>query len=342
MTTPAAQPSLVPKAAQAQVDEANRMVAEMRAAQGQPAQPQNQPAAAAPQSQAPAPVHAPAAAVVGQPETPEQQIAKLQHKYDVLAGKYNAEVPALNAQLAQSNQLTKQLLEQHAAPPPPPAAPQTPAEQLKALGITDKQMEDYGELLPIVAQLAQNMYKPTIAKLEAELNQLRTAGGQVSKALVDSRQQDILDALDRALPKWREINDSEHFLDWLNITDIFAGVTRRVALTSAWQNLDSARVVGIFQAYAREYPQAAATAGSPTVDPATLLAPQTRGDGSGAPEGAGGKRQIHESEIAEFYTRVRKRLVKPEDYSRLSAEYALAAAEGRVIPTRRDFHGNSR
>jgi hypothetical protein len=186
------------------------------------------------------------------------------------------------------------------------------------------------------------MYKPTIAKLEAELNQLRTAGGQVSKALVDSRQQDILDALDRALPKWREINDSEHFLDWLNITDIFAGVTRRVALTSAWQNLDSARVVGIFQAYAREYPQAAATAGSPTVDPATLLAPQTRGDGSGAPEGAGGKRQIHESEIAEFYTRVRKRLVKPEDYSRLSAEYALAAAEGRVIPTRRDFHGNSR
>lgn len=341
--------SNVPAAARRQVDEANRLVAELRQQGGAPPQEGN-PSNPAPGSQAnaPAPVQpglAPPAAAQVQPETQEQVIARLQARYDTLAGKYNAETGQLRDQLNQANRTTAALLEQHQAPTPTAAAaaPLTPVEQLKALGITDKQIEDYGDLLPLVAQMASNMYKPTIAKLENELNAMRQATGQVSKTLVESKQNDVFEALDRGVPAWRKINEDPHFLDWLNITDIFAGVTRRVALTSAWQGLDSQRVVGIFQAYTREHPEAARTAGGPTIDPATLVAPQTRGgEGGGAPEGAGGKRQIHESEIAEFYTRVRKRLVKPDDYARLSAEYSLAASEGRVIPTRRDFHGNAR
>jgi hypothetical protein len=343
--------SNVPAAARRQVDEANRMVAELRQQQGAPAQDGN-PANPAPNSQATAPAPAqpglaPPAAAQVQPETPDQVIARLQARYDTLAGKYNAETGQLRDQLNQANRTTAALLEREQPPAPaaaaPAPAPLTPVEQLKALGITDKQIEDYGDLLPLVAQMASNMYKPTIAKLENELNAMRQATGQVSKTLVESKQNDVFDALDRGVPTWRKINEDPHFLDWLNITDIFAGVTRRVALSSAWNALDSQRVVGIFQAYTREHPEAARTAGGPTIDPATLVAPQTRGgEGGGAPEGAGGKRQIHESEIAEFYTRVRKRLVKPDDYARLSAEYSLAASEGRVIPTRRDFHGNAR
>lgn len=342
--------SNLPPAARRQVEEANRLVADMRQQAGAPPQDGN-PANPAPNSQAtaPAPVQpalAPPVAAQVQPETDAQVIARLQARYDTLAGKYNAETGQLRDQLNHANRTTAALLEQNQAPAAPAApapAALTPIEQLKALGITDKQIEDYGDLLPLVAQMASNMYKPTIQKLENELDQMRRATGQVSQSLVQSKQQDVFDALDRGVPTWRKINEDPHFLDWLNITDIFAGVTRRVALSSAWQALDSQRVVGIFQAYTREHPEAARTAGGPMVDSATLLAPQTRGgEGGGAPEGAGGKRQIHESEIAEFYTRVRKRLVKPDDYTRLSAEYSLAASEGRVIPTRRDFHGNAR
>jgi hypothetical protein len=220
---------------------------------------------------------------------------------------------------------------------------QTPEEVMRSLGATDKDIEDYGELLPIVARLAQNMFKPTLAKMESEIAQLRRQAQGTANELVKTRQVTLEESLDAALPNWRVINESQEFLDWLDLYDIMAGTTRRVALSGAYKALDATRVVGIFEAYVREYPAASAASNAPPVATETLLAPQPRGgQGPAAPEGASGKRIISESEIRDFYARVRKKQVSAEEYARFDAELAVASREGRVRPDRSDHHINGR
>jgi hypothetical protein len=286
----------------------------------------------------------PAAAAAAPPQLSAEERARIaEARYDSLRGKYNAETQALRNQVEENSMLVRDLISRAVQPPQPAQVPasQSPEDYLKSLGATDGDIKDYGELLPILVRLAKNMYQPTISKLEGELAQLRNSAVQTQTATVEERKQRIWDELSRAVPQWSAINESDHFLDWLGIVDIFSGVTRHVALASAFKNLDRARVVAIFEAYAREYPELARAPGAPVVDPATLLAPETRGaQPPAAPEGSGSKKIWTESEIRTFYTRVRKKLVTKEEYQSFQDEIARATAEGRVRPDRVDHHAN--
>lgn len=352
MTTPVtaghtvapSQPGLLPPAVRNQVSEANRLIQELNAppAPGTAPAQRPQPTNAAPPP-SPQALHQAAAPPPAEPVDLQEQLRVSNARFATLQGKYNSETAGLRASLEQNTQLVTQLLEREARPPAAsvPAVPaQTPEEQLRSLGASDKDIEEYGDLLPLVAKMANNMVRPTLAKLEAELTKLQQGQGQIAQASLASRKLNLESYLDTSIPGWRAVNESEHFLDWLNVLDIFAGVTRRVALTSAYNALDAARVGGIFQAYAREYPDHARAPGAPPVDAGTLLAPDTRGGHAPAPEGMSGKRTWSESEITDFYARVRKKLVSPEEYKRMMIEIASASAEGRITPTRRMHHAN--
>lgn len=342
-TVAPSQPGLLPPAVRAQVDAANALVSQLNAPPGAAAAP-------APPAQRPQPTHAappPDPALLSQHQAPpnepapdiNEQLRVANARFATLQGKYNSETHLLRQQNEQQSALVQQLLER--APPAPAAAPapvvqQTPEEQMRALGASDKDIEEYGDLLPLVARMANNMVRPTLAKLESELAKVQQGQGKSAAELQRQQQLAFYSTLDSTVPGWRAVNESEHFLEWLNVHDIFAGVTRRVALTTAYNSLDAARVSGMFQAYAREYPQQARTPGAAQVDPATLLAPDTRGGNAPAPEGSvGGKRTWSESEITDFYAKVRKKLVSPEEYKRMMVEISQASAEGRIVPTRR-------
>lgn len=354
MTTPASGHT-VPAAVRAQVAEANRLIAELNAAPPQPgaapvspaSQPPAQPAASVPPVQpqphaAAAPPPSPAAvADATQDADLREQLRRSEARFATLQGKYNSEIGAMRDQLNQNTQLmTEMLARDRAAPPAPPAPPQTPEERMKALGATDKEIEEYGDLLPLVARLAENMVRPTIEKLNAELARVTQTTSSVAQQARRGSVAALEAQLDAAVPTWRAINESEEFLDWLAITDIFSGVTRRVALADAYNKLDAARVVAIFQAYAREYPAQARAPGAPQVDPATLVAPELRGGPPAAPEGVGGKRIWSESEIKDFYAKVRKKQVSAEQYAAMMQEIARASAEGRIVPDRKMRHAN--
>lgn len=342
-TVAQSQSGLVPSAVRRQVEEANRLIAQLN----QPAQPA-QPVAVVPAATPAQPAHAtapppptPAAVAAESPEDLAERLRKSEARFATLQGKYNSETTILREQLNQNTALVTQLLERSTpAPAPVPAVTQTPEEKMRALGATDKDIEEYGDLLPLVARLAENMVRPTLAKLEGELAKVQRSQAGTTQAVAQSRVDALQAQLDAAVPAWRVINESQEFLDWLTITDIFSGVTRQVALTDAYKKLDAARVVGIFEAYAREYPAEARAPGAPLVDPATLAAPQLRGAPVVAPEGMGGKRLWLESEITEFYAKVRKKLVSAEEYKRMMGEIARASAEGRIQPTRRVRHAN--
>lgn len=336
----------VPSAVARQAAEANRLLAELNN-QPAPAPAPAQPAAAAPVAQPPAqpqraaaPPPAPAVAAAPADDDLREQLRRSEARFATLQGKYNAETTAMREQLAQNTQLVTQLLERDRQPPAPAAAPLTPEERVRALGATDKEIEEYGDLLPLVARLAENMVRPTVEKLNAELTRIQQSQVQVARTAHQSSLASLEAQLDAAVPTWRAINESQEFLDWLDVLDIFAGVTRRVALTDAHKKLDAARVVAIFQAYAREYPAQARAPGAPLVDAGTLVAPEVRGGPPAAPEGQGGKRMLSESEIADFYARVRKKQVSAEQYAAFMQEIARASAEGRIVPARRMRHAN--
>ena len=356
--TEAAAPSSgvkLPAGVRAQVEEANRLIAELNAPP--PGAPGNEGRSGTPGT--PGTVSSPgnpglrpdlaarAAAPPAPPPVldPVEELRQANARYASLQGKYNSETAQLRQQVAQNTEIVSQLLARDQVPAAPAAAPsnQTPEEYLKSIGATDADLKDYGELLPIIVRLAQNMYRPTIEKLEGELQNLRGTANNQTHQLAITRRDGIFQALDAAVPTWRAVNESQEFLDWLKVHDIFAGVSRQVALTTAFKNLDQARVVGIFEAYAREYPELARAPNAPLVDAGTLVAPEIRGDQQpAAPEGSGSKKIWSEAEIRNFYTRVRKKQVSPEAYRQFQAEIALATAEGRVRPDRMDFHANAR
>jgi hypothetical protein len=348
VTEPAAPASGVklPSAVKAQVDAANRLIADLNATPGSaPAAPAAPPAPSAAQpGSAGSPPPPPAAAAAAPPQpTAEERARVAEARYASLRGKYDAETAALRGQVEENSMLVRDLLSRSAVAAQPAQIPasQSPEDFLKSLGATDAEIKDYGELLPTLVRLSQNMYKPTLQKLETELAQLRSAAVQTQTATVEERKQRIWDELDDRVPAWRSINESDHFLDWLRIVDIFSGVTRHVALASAFKNLDRARVVAIFEAYEREHPEMARAPGAPPVDPATLVAPEIRGaQPPAAPEGSGSKKVWSETEIRNFYTRVRKKLVSQKEYEQFQAEIAAATAEGRVRPDRPDHHAN--
>lgn len=356
----------LPAAVRRQVADANALIAELNAKPGQiPAGTEYQvmpgsetpgtmatghnerwvPASqAAPQSQ-PQPTTQqpqPPSAAAQQPPAQSEE-SQWEQRYRTLQGKYDAENRMMR-EIMQTQQATMdKLVEQRqSAVTQAPAPEQTPEQYLRSLGVTDKELEDYGEVLPIMARLAQNMIKPTAAKLERELAKTREAAGTVAQAQVKSGQAAMFATLDQKVPQWRQINEDQNFLAWLDEVDIIYGTSRRASLETAFGNLDTARVVAIFATFVREDSVRRSTAG-PTIDPATLIAPGVPRDGAAkAPGGAnsGSKRILTESEIKEFYTRVRKKQVTPEQYAAFSAEIASATAEGRVRPDRPNHHLN--
>jgi hypothetical protein len=365
--TPAPSNVKLPAAAQRQVDAAAAAIAALNAPAGDQAAAQTlanavargdgsrptraaaatPPPAAAPAAPASSNAASPPAHVTDVPPqlSVEEQLRQANARYASLQYKYNAETAALREAAEADRMMARDLLARAVPPtqPTPPPTAQSPEDFLKSIGATDGDIKDYGELLPIVVRLAQNMYRPTIEKLQTELEALKNSAQRTAVASIEDRKQAIWDELDDKVPAWRAINESEHFLDWLRVLDIFAGVTRHVALASAFKNLDRARVVAIFQAYAREYPEVARAPGAPIVDPETLVAPPIRGDQPpAAPEGSGSKKIWTETEIRNFYTRVRKKLVSQADYDAFQQEIAVAQREGRVKPDRPEFHGNAR
>ena len=353
MTTPSApleQPkNNMPPAVRAQVAAANSLIAQMQADPGNlppgtevQTAPENlspsanetgnrfTPSAPAERSEAPNPTQG------GSAENED-----FRQKYLTLQGKYNAETRSMREILASQQQTMDKLIETRPsyAAPVTPTAQQSPEEYLKSLGVSDKEIEDYGELLPIIVKMAQNMLRPTAAKLEAELAKTQQAAGTVAQHQMKTARENLFSYMDANVPNWRIINEHESFLAWLDGNDLFSGTSRRQSLTAAFQNLDSARVAGIFEKFIQE-DSATRSASGPTIDRETLIAPGVPRGGAAEAPNQGRGRIISESEIKDFYTRVRKKQVSPEQYSRFSAEIAAAVSEGRVKPDRMDHHIN--
>ena len=305
----------IPKVVQDAADRADAIMSGNRNVQ--PPQPAA-PAAAAPAAPIQASAQPPGSS--SQPQGGAPAVESTEHRYAVLQGKYNAEVPALHAQVRQltgelerANQVVAQLQEQLRTAPPEPAPLIRPEE-----------VEEHGEgLISVVRRAAQEELRSRdskIAELEAELHQLRGGVGKLS-------QKTFLQRLTEAVPTWASINADLGFHKWLDQPDDLTGRQRQELLTAAHADGDVEGVIRIFKAFERARDSWAQQA---EVALAGQVVPGAGGAGGSPTLTNPGARIWSRAEVNETYRLIRIGQLKGQEAVAAEAEIQLAMKEGRI------------
>jgi hypothetical protein len=349
----------VPRAVRKQVDDANKLLAELAAkpGEGQPvAEPAKEPAkepvkAADPAVAAPAEPAKPAApeatpAPTQAPTKPAEptvaeltkQLEQANAKYATIKGKYDKEIPELRVALAeaqetnrQNSELLRQLADKNRETKP---AADKKAGLPKPESFTKEELDEYGvEFMDIVGRRAREIAGAEVSQLKKQVEDLTSKLSRDARVDQERTRQSVLEALNEQVPEWINQNTDVKFLAWLDEADVFSGRKKRELLTEAFENNDAARVVRFFKAFQEDAaPAPAPVARTPSVDAGTLVAPGTpRNAGTTAAPG-GEERVWTQQEIADFYAKSRRGFYKhnPVEKARIEREIVKAVSEGRL------------
>jgi hypothetical protein len=335
----------LPKAAQRQVDEANRILEAISQPQEEPPAPdlkavepaEEPPVEEPPVEEPPVEELPPAAEIVEEPPVEEPPTVDYEQQYRVIQGKYSAEVPRLHSQIRELEDRLSDMQEQMANLT---AAP-TPEPTMESL-VTDAEREAYGEeLIDLVGRRAKEVYEPTINTLRSEIAELRSNQAQVSQTVGNTERDRMFDRLDREVEGWQETNNDPRFLDWLNELDAYSGERRGAMLTKAYQENNAARVAAFFLGFKNEHAigtsstvdsEDAAEPRTPAVDLEEQVAPG-KAPRSPAPASAQSPRRMWtRRQIKEFYQDVAKGNFKsdPDTQRAIEMDITRAISEGRL------------
>lgn len=276
---------------------------------------------------------------------PAVQAAEFEHKYKTLQGMYNSEkranaeltgrVEALEGMLAQL-----QSLKGSEEPEPPKGDMGAAVESL----LTPEEIADYGpDMIDVVKRAATEAVAGQLAELRRENETLKEVVGSVGQQQEVDVRNKLYSALTSAVPNWKQVNQSSDFLMWLSEEDVYAGVPRKMLLTTAFEQNDADRVIQFFKGFLKENAalqpaantaetEVAETKRQPQVPLETLASP-----GLGASGGADNiqetGRMWKESEIAKFYEDARKGVYKgrSDEYKATESEIQAALTEGRIL-----------
>lgn len=273
-----------------------------------------------------------------QPQQPQRTAEYWEQRFNTLQGKYDKEVPTLQARLRAAEAQVSQLhntvahlnMARAAEPPPAPAGGQNTA-------VSAEDVESYGqEFIDKVRAWSGASANNEIASLKHEVERLR---GQTQSATARMTAAQVETALDGQVPGWRETNDDPLFLDWLNNADPFSGQIRLAMLNEAYTKGDVSRTANFFLAFKREQ-TATSSAGSqqahtPSQGAGTVPLADLAAPGRGRPVSAGAspeKRIWTHAQIAAFYRDAAAgRYAANEDLrKRLESDIFAAGSEGRI------------
>jgi hypothetical protein len=283
-----------------------------------------------------APVETPPGPATAEPvakEPPAPTADDWRQKYLTLQGMYNSTVPKLQADLKVANQqltdLRKSLEHQ------PAAAASAPKQYL-----TDKDLEDFDKdtidvMKRAARQEAEAQFGGIIAQLQQQIASLQSTVvpkmTQIEHQATLSREDQFTRSLDGLVPQWRQLNDDNQFLNWLDEVDELSGTPRQELLNAAVQTLDAGRAARFFTQYIRltaaPVPTPAPTPGASAQLEALVAPGKGRG---GAPQSE--KPPITRTFIAQFFRDVadKKYSTRPDEKARIEADIFAAQREGRV------------
>lgn len=246
-----------------------------------------------------------------------QDVLYWQHRFQVLQGKYNSELPALRQEV-------EQLKEQVAG-----KDQQLKAQEHKApdkSGITDEQLahfkQEYGEdLVTFIERMTQKGAAPADAgntkKLQERLDRLESEKHEDAEAR-------FWVSLEQAVPNFRQVNSEAAFLQFLSTFNPQTGKQHQQALSQAQQNLDAKGVADVFKLYLNQAKPTQQQRQVPDeqVEPRTTKAAPT-------PQAQGGKLWTG-ADITQFYRDKTAGRYSADEAQRLEADIFAAQREGRV------------
>lgn len=282
----------------------------------------------------------------GDPESPPEikpERTDWKHKYSVLKGKYDVEVPRLSQDLREYKDRVTALEDKITGLAAAPA----PQEELPRTDFTTEEIADYGEdLLDVIGRKARGIveqeYAPKMGELEQQVDSLQKQLGETGQRVAKAEENEVFTQLDREVENWREINVDPEFHAWLDQIDPFSGVSRKDLMLQAFARKNAHQVKAFFETYKQENAAviSPSTAASPSgqggEDAATLnlenyVAPGTPRTG-GQADAPRAKREWTRADISKFFSDVQKGHYKsrPDDKARIEADIVAASREGRI------------
>lgn len=264
-----------------------------------------------------------------QTDVPEETWAQ---KYHTLKGMYDAEVPRLYSDLREMKAQVQQLVaDKAAAEALAKEVQQAPEQNVQSL-ITDEDKEAFGPDLIDLIERATDSKVATLRTREAqllkEINELKGQLGNVAERQTVSDKDRFLMGLGQQVPDWEVLNTDQGFLNWLQQVDVVYGIPRNVALTNAYENGDVMRVANIFKAYKQTLPQTAPQSKGKQELQRQVAPTRTR---STAQPSDGVDQQIFTNQdIEQFYTDWRRGVYDDAEAASMEKQIHAAAAEGRI------------
>ena len=273
----------LPKEVKKQADKANDILKKILADQDQPpAEPQPTPPVNTPPIVAPVeptppppiePVTAPPVVATPAPAPPEPVVppqttpptcaecSKWEHKFSVLQGKYDKEVPRFTYRIAflenQIDDLKRQLDARNAEPVPPVAsAPGVAvvgsgtsiADMLK--NSTDEKIKSYRENFPDVFEFVISAVDMAAQKAVTETeNRLRAVEQKSLKAAQD----EFIAIMNKEVPDWQEICQKDpNWIQWLSQPDRYSSRNRLDLLKEASAGFNAKAIVNMLKDFKTE------------------------------------------------------------------------------------------
>ena len=285
-------------------------------------------------------------------EAEAPQVAELpveenfEHKYKTLQGMYNSEkrlsaelsgrVDALEGMLANLQNVKGSQVE----------IVETPAGDMNAAVeslLTDEEIADYGpDMIDVVKRAAQEAVSGQLEVLRKENEQLKEVVGNAAQTIELDARGKLYGTLTQAVPDWKQVNQSPDFLGWLAQPDVYSGVARKSMLTRAFEQNDTNRVIQFFKGFLTENAALQPAANTeetgeaprrkPPVSLESLASPGLGASG-GADNISETGRMWKESEIGTFYEDARKGKFKgrEQDYKAIEQQIQAALSQGNIL-----------
>jgi hypothetical protein len=301
----------LPRAIQEQADRADAIHRQLYGNTEAPQVPAAEAPVVAPVEPTPQPQAMPEA-VTPPTEQPVTADSPWEKKYQVLAGKYAAEVP----RLAQEIRDLKAQLQ---------AKERTPAKEIIPAGkfTAEQVIETYGDdYAAAVAAVADERVSRVREDLEARFDQLASATAATAR-------ETFMRAIAQEVPDWQVIDNDPRFTQFLDEIEPMSGQPRRYFFAEADKRNDAERITFFFKSFK--------TATNPAPAPAAQipgrmgveyqLAPAS----SRAAEAPPGKRIWTQIDVRKFYQDVQRGRINEVDAQRIESDIFAAQAEGRFL-----------
>lgn len=329
----------LPKQVRQQIEDANRIEGEMRAAQAAESSAPAEPASAAPtvvatpaaepEAQAPAPAPQPA-------PQPDAQYAELLQQYRSLQGIHRT-LARTNSDLQSQVQTLQASVQSLTGEVERQRQPQPKAQPVSS--ITDEEVKEFGpDLISVIERKAQEVAAPlnaqlaqaqdTLARLAARNAELEQSLNNVSQVQADTAQTTFVSRLTQLVPDFNVLNYDNNFLSWLSQVNPLDPRKHSLQdqLNDAVQLGDADAAAKFFLTFKSLVAQAQVA--KPKPDLAAQAQPTSRAAPDVTPVATG--KQWSQADISAFYDGVTRGRYSPAEKARIEKDIYAAQRENRI------------